>query len=210
MSKLLHLDTSIQTSNSVSRRLSAAIVDKLKNADEDLDITYRDLAAHPLPHLTEPVFAVHVQSADASGLDAEQRDDVAESASVLAEFQAADTIVIGLAFYNYSIPSSLKVWIDRVVVAGKTFSFGSGAGPVGLAAGKRVIVAIARGGVYAEGSPSAHREHAETYLRHIFALIGINDLEVIVAEGLVFGPEASAASEQMAMNRIDALPAMVI
>lgn len=210
MNKLLHLDTSIQTSNSVSRRLSAAIVDKLKKADEDLEITYRDLAAHPIPHLSEPVFAVHVQSADASGLNPVQRDDVAESAKVLAEFQAADTIVIGVAFYNYSIPSSLKVWIDRVVVAGKTFSFGSGAGPVGLAAGKRMIVAIARGGVYADGSPSAHREHAERYLRDIFALVGIDNLEVIVAEGLVFGPEASAASVQMAMNSIDALPAMAI
>lgn len=210
MNKLLHLDTSIQTSNSVSRRLSAAIVDKLRNVDENLEITYRDLAAHPLSHLTEPVFTVHVQSANVSGLNPEQQDDVAESANVLAEFQAADTIVIGVAFYNYSIPSSLKAWIDRVVVAGKTFAFGSGTGPVGLAAGKRVIIAIARGGVYANGAPFAHREHAERYLRDIFALVGINDLEVVVAEGLAFGPDASAASVQMAMSSIDALPAMAI
>lgn len=208
MAKLLHLDTSIQTSNSVSRRLSAAIVDRLKTNNQNLEITYRDLAAHPLPHLTEPVFA-SFQSADVTALTPAQREDAAESAEVLAEFMAADTVVIGVAFYNYSIPSSLKAWIDRVVVAGKTFSY-SPNGPKGFAGGTRVIVVIARAGVFAEGTPSAHREHAERYLRDIFSLIGIDDLEVIVAEGLAFGPEASAASVQGALRRIQAIPATVL
>lgn len=204
MSKLLHLDTSIQTGNSVSRRLSAAIVDRLKATHNKLEITYRDLAAHPLPHLTEPVFA-SFQSADVSTLTPAQQEDAAESAKVLSEFLAADTVVIGVAFYNYSIPSSLKAWIDRVVVAGKTFSY-SPNGPTGFAGGKRVIVTIARAGVFSDGSPLAHREHAERYLRDIFALVGIDDLEVVVAEGLAFGQEASAASVQGAINRIDAIP----
>jgi FMN-dependent NADH-azoreductase len=207
MSKLLHLDTSIQTSNSVSRRLSATIVSRFKAANENLEITYRDLAAHPLPHLTEPVFATF-QSADMSALTPVQQEDAVESAKVLAEFLAADTIVIGVAFYNYSIPSSLKAWIDRVVIAGKTFSYGPN-GPAGFAGETRVIVAIARAGVFASGTPFAHREHAERYLRDIFALVGIDALEVVVAEGLAFGPEASAASVQNAMNSIDAIPATV-
>jgi len=207
MNKLLHLDTSIQTSNSVSRRLSAAIVDKLKATDDDFEITYRDLAAHPLPHLTEPVFA-SFQSADVSTLTPAQQADAVESAKVLAEFLDADTVVIGVAFYNYSIPSSLKAWIDRVVVAGKTFNYGAN-GPIGYAGEKRVIVAIARAGVFANGTPFAQREHAERYLRDIFSLIGIDDLEVIVAEGLAFGPEASAVAVQGAMSRIDAITAPV-
>jgi len=205
MSKLLHLDTSIQANNSVSRRLSAAIVDKFKATTGDLEVTYRDLAAHPLPHLTEPVFA-SFQSTDVSALTSTQQADAAESAKVLAEFLAADTVVIGVAFYNYSIPSSLKAWIDRVVVAGKTFNYGAN-GPIGYAGGKRVIVAIARAGVFADGTPFAQREHAERYLRDIFSLVGIDDLEVVVAEGLAFGPEASAAAVQGAMSRIDAITA---
>lgn len=206
MSKLLHLDTSIQTNSSVSRRLSAAIVERLKASHPNLQTTYRDLAAYPLAHLTAPVFATF-QMDDVSGLTPGQQQDAAESAKALAEFQSADTVVIGVAFYNYSIPSSLKAWIDRVIVAGKTFNYGP-QGPIGHAGGKRVIVAIARAGVFADGTPYAQREHAERYLRDIFALVGIDDLEVVVAEGLAFGPEASAASVQGALQRIEAIPAI--
>ncbi|MBN3080823.1 NAD(P)H-dependent oxidoreductase [Pectobacterium polaris] len=207
MSKLLHLDTSIQTSNSVSRRLSAAIVEKMKASNKDLEIAYRDLAAHPLPHLTEAVFA-SFQSSDMSSLTPAQQADAIDSAGVLAEFLSANTVVIGVAFYNYSIPSSLKAWIDRVVVAGKTFNYGAD-GPVGYAGEKRVIVAIARAGVFADGTPFAQREHAERYLRDIFSLIGINEIDVVVAEGLAFGPEASTAAVEGAMGRIDALSAAI-
>lgn len=207
MNKLLHIDTSIQSSNSVSRTLSAAIVARFKDTTKNLEIIYRDLAAHPLPHLTEAVFASY-HSNELSGLTSAQQEDVNESAKVLAEFLAAETIVIGVAFYNYSIPSSLKAWIDRIVVAGKTFNF-SPEGPIGHAGGKRVIVTIARAGIFSEGSPSAHREHAERYLRDIFAFIGINNLEVIVAEGLAYGPEANAAAIQGAMSRISNLPAVL-
>lgn len=203
MSKLLHLDTSIQTSNSVSRRLSAALVQRFKANQNDLEVTYRDLAAHPLPHLTEPVFA-SFRSSDRSALTPAQQIDAAESAKVLAEFLDADTVVIGVAFYNFSIPSSLKAWIDRIVVAGKTFNYDA-SGVIGYAGGKRVIATIARAGVFADGTPLAPREHAERYLRDIFSHIGIDDLEVVVAEGLAFGPDASAAAVQGAMNRIDAL-----
>ena len=206
MSTLLHLDTSIHTSNSVSRKMSAAIVARLREADDGLQLTYRDLAANPLPHLSGPVFGTLAGAADVEALPPAQQQDAAESARVLAEFLAAETIVIGVAFYNYSIPSQLKAWIDRVVVAGKTFSYGDGAGPVGLAVGKRVIVAIARGGVFAVGTPFEHREHAERYLRDVFALVGVGELEVVVAEGLAFGPEASAASTEKALSSIDALP----
>lgn len=208
MTRLLHIDTSIQTDQSVSRRLSAAIVNRIKSGDGALDVIHRDLAAQPLPHLTEAVFA-SFQSADVSALTVPQQADAAESAQVLAEFLAADIVVIGVAFYNYSIPSSLKAWIDRVVVAGKTFNY-SAAGPIGHAAGKRMIIAIARAGIFSEGTPFAAREHAETYLRDIFSLIGINELEVVIAEGLAFGPDASAAAVQNAMTRIGEMSATAL
>ena len=204
MSKVLHLDTSIQTSNSVSRRLSAAAVDKLRAADKNLEVTYRDLAANPLPHITMPVFAAFVQGADASGLSPAQQADAAESAKALEEFLAADIIVIGVAFYNYSVPSTLRAWIDRVVVAGKTFSYGP-TGPRGFAGGKRVILTLARGGVFAEGSPNEQHEHAETYLRSIFSLVGITNVEVVVAEGLAISPEYRDNAVQDAVAKIEAI-----
>lgn len=207
MTKLLHIDTSIQTSNSVSRTLSAAIVARFKETQQSLEIIYRDLAAHPLPHLTEAVFSSY-HNVDLVGVTPSQRADIDESAKVLTEFLTAEIIVIGVAFYNYSIPSSLKAWIDRIVVAGKTFQY-SPNGPIGHAGGKRVIVTIARAGIFSEGSPSAHREHAERYLRDIFSFIGIDNLEVVVAEGLAYGPEASAAVMQGAMSRISALPSIL-
>lgn len=205
MSNLLHLDTSIQADNSVSRRLSAVMVGKLEDALGSVKTTYRDLAASPLPHLSAQVFTSLMHPASVSGLNRAQQDDVEESARVLAEFLAADVIVIGVAFYNYSIPSSLKAWIDRVVVVGKTFSYDARGGAVGLAGGKRVVVVMARGGVFAKGSPNVHREHAERYLRDIFAFMGIDDVEVVVAEGLALGAEKNAAAVQKAMMTIDAI-----
>lgn len=90
--------------------------------------------------------------------------------------------------YNFTIPSQLKAWIDRILVAGKTFKYGA-AGPEGLAGGKRVIVAISRGGYYGAGSPAAALEHLESYLRGVFGFMGIHDAEFIIADGIQVGPE---------------------
>lgn len=208
MSKVLHLDTSIQTNNSVSRRLSAAVVEKLKAADKHLEIAYRDLAAAPLPHLTMPVFAAFVQGAAVSDLSPEQQADAAESKKALDEFLAADTIVIGVAFYNYSVPSTLRSWIDRVVVAGKTFSYGP-TGPKGLAGSKRVILTFARGGIFADGTPNAQHEHGETYLRSILSLVGITNFEVVIAEGLAISLEYRDTAVQGAVAKIESISTLV-
>ncbi len=129
-------------------------------------IVYRDLAADPLPHLTLDAFA------DTTALD---------------EFLAADTIVVGAPMYNFSLPTQLKAWIDRILVAGKTFRYTAN-GPEGLAKGKRVIVALARGGFYNEGSPASALEHLETYLRGVFNFIGIEP-EFVAADGLNISSE---------------------
>jgi FMN-dependent NADH-azoreductase len=172
--KLLHLDSSIMGEDSASRVISAAIVDRLREVHAGIDVTYRDLAAEPVPHLT---------------LDAFQKLDVGAD---VRQFLDTDIVVIGAGFYNFSIPSQLKAWIDHIIVRGKTFTYGEN-GPIGLVSGKRVIVALARGNVYSAGSPYAAYEHAETLLRSVFGFIGA-DIEFIVAEGLGRGEDARRAA----------------
>jgi FMN-dependent NADH-azoreductase len=166
--KLLHLDASSLGQHSVSRELTAAIVARLARENAGLDVTYRDLTAQPLPHWTPVVDA----ASDAAQL----------GEAVMDEFLAADVIVIGAPMYNFSIPSQLKAWLDRVLVAGKTFRY-SESGPKGLAGGKRVIVASSRGGIYSSG-PAAGMDFQESYLRAALGFIGITDLEFVRAEGV--------------------------
>jgi FMN-dependent NADH-azoreductase len=201
--KLLHVDASILGASSASRQLSSAVVERLRRATPDLQITYRDLAADPLGHLS----GAHLAAAQgASSESAELRQDVATGRAVLDEFLAADIVVIGAPMYNFTIPSQLKAWIDRIVVAGKTFRYGA-SGPEGLAGNKRVVIAISRGGLYGPGAPAAALEHLESYLRGIFSFIGVRDPEFIIAEGLLLGPQQRAKSIQSALQAAAALHA---
>ncbi|PIW54501.1 MAG: FMN-dependent NADH-azoreductase [Sphingomonadales bacterium CG12_big_fil_rev_8_21_14_0_65_65_10] len=177
---ILHIDSSISGEASVSRELSAAIVEALGNAD----VTYRDLAAEPLDHLTLPAFG------EADSLDA------------LAQFKAADTVVIGAPMYNFTIPTQLKAWIDRVLVAGETFRYREDGSVEGLMGGKRVIVAIARGGLYGEDSAQWSVEHAERYLTSVLGFIGIDDPVFVIAEGLKVSEETKAEAVAAAHARI--------
>ena len=197
--RLLHIDSSVLGPHSVSRQVSAAIVARLRTAIPDLDIVYRDLTMTPLSHLAGP----HLAAAQGAEPPAELKDDLVLSRAVLDEFLAADTIVLGAPMYNFTIPSQLKAWIDRILVAGKTFKYGA-TGPEGLAGNKRMIVALSRGGFYGEGTPTAAGEHLETYLGWVFGFIGITDPEFIPADGLQIGPEqrekALAAALQAATS----------
>lgn len=190
---VLHIDSGILGDHSVSRRLTAAIAAQIKADQPDASITYRDLVADALPHLT----GAHLMAANAKpeDVDATVAGDVATSAAVLDEFLAADTIIVGAPMYNFSLPSQLKAWIDRIAVAGKTFRYGEN-GPEGLAKGKKVIVVSTRGGHYSSG-PAAIMDHQESYLTAVFGFIGITDVEFVRAEGLNLGDvsKASAISE---------------
>jgi FMN-dependent NADH-azoreductase len=201
--KLLHLDSSILGGNSASRQLSAAIVDQLTKATPGLDIVYRDLAVEPLSHLSGEHLAARQGAVPES--PAIQKD-VAASQAVLDEFLGADIVVIGAPMYNFTIPSQLKAWIDRILVAGKTFRYGT-AGVEGLAGNKRVIIAISRGGLYGAGMPAAALEHVETYLRGVFGFIGVTGLEIVVAEGLQIGPEQREKAMRGALQAVTELPA---
>jgi FMN-dependent NADH-azoreductase len=182
--KLLHLDSSVLGPHSVSRQVSAAIVDRLKQATPSLEVVYRDLTQTPLAHLS----GSHLAAAQGAPAPAELAPDLAASAAALDEFLAADVVVIGAPMYNFTIPSQLKAWIDRILVVGKTFKYGA-AGPEGLAGGKRVIVAISRGGHYGAETPYVAGEHVETYLRWVFGFVGITDPEFVPADGIALGPD---------------------
>lgn len=170
--KLLQIDSSILGDNSASRTLTREIVARWEKAVPGLRVQHLDLVAQELPHLTGDHLA-------------QMQVPASRDAQTLADFLAADVVVIGAPMYNFTISTQLKSWIDRVVVAGKTFRYGPN-GPEGLVHGKRVIVAISRGGVYPQGAPV---EHAESYLRIIFGFIGITDLTFVRAEGLAISPE---------------------
>jgi len=197
--KLLHIDSSVLGPHSVSRKVSAAIVDRLRQATPGLEIVYRDLTTIPLSHLS----GSHLAAAQGAAPEAALLQDLAAGQAVLDEFLAADIVVLGAPMYNFTMPSQLKAWIDRIVVAGKTFKYGA-QGAEGLAGNKRVIIAISRGGFYGAGTPAAALEHLETYLRGVFGFIGVANPEFIFADGVQVGPEhrekALASALQAATN----------
>lgn len=196
--KLLHIDSSILREGSASRRLSAAIVAAFARAAPDLEIVRRDLDVDPIPHLdSRRLPTVRPANAPQGATGVPDPD----GASALEEFLAADIVVIGAPMYNFTIPSQLKAWIDRILIAGKTFRY-SEAGPVGLAGGKRVIIASSRGGLYAPGMPFAANDFQEQYLRAVFAFIGVEDVEIVRAEGLALGPEQRDAAVQAALASV--------
>lgn len=186
--KLLHIDAGITGETSVSRQVSAAVVQAARDVIPALEVVRRDLDAQPIPHLGSRNL----------GTD--------EGAEVLQEFLDADVVVIGAPMYNFSIPSQLKAWFDRILVAGKTFSY-TEQGPKGLAGGKKVIIASARGNLYAPGTPLAANDFHEPYLRAVFAFIGIDDLTIVRAEGVAFGPEQRQAALQAALAAAPAVAA---
>ncbi|MDF2996454.1 MAG: hypothetical protein K0R27_2091 [Xanthobacteraceae bacterium] len=175
---LLHIDSSILGDHSVSRAVSAAVVAKLRAADPSLTIVYRDLANAPLPHATPSSMPADHPLSGGNGDPASQQ--------ALDEFLAADIVVLGAPMYNFTVPTQLRAWIDRIVVPGKTFSYGA-SGAEGLAGGKRVIVALSRGGIYVDPAFVAAAEHAESYLRFILGFIGIKEPEFIIADGIQAG-----------------------
>jgi FMN-dependent NADH-azoreductase len=187
---LLHIDSSILGEGSASRVLTREIVARLKTEQPDLQLIYRDLAAEPLPHFS---------AASVAGSDPHQ---AARDAATLEEFLAADVLVIGAPLYNFSLPSQLKAWIDRISIKGKTFRYTAN-GPEGLVGDKKVIVAIARGGVY---QPGAGMEFGEPYLKLLFGFLGVKEVSFVRAEGLNVSAELREASLRAARAQIRALP----
>jgi FMN-dependent NADH-azoreductase len=198
--KLLHIDSSILGNDSVSRMLSAEIVARQVELHPSTEVVHRDLASDIASHLSiGHVAARHGAPVEAPSL----LGDIQKGEDYLEELQGADIVVIGAPMYNFSVPSQLKVWIDRVVVSGRTFRY-SETGEIQslLSPSKKIFIASTRGGAYSPGTPHAALEHHESYLKGVFAFLGLHDVTIIRAEGLAFGPEAKNTAISNARGEI--------
>jgi FMN-dependent NADH-azoreductase len=187
MSKnILVVHSSPRGGQSVSRKLTAGVVAKLQAKYEGSTVVERDLAAAPLPHLSEEILGAFFTPADQH--TPALKTAIAPSDAAIDELMAADVVVIGAPMWNFNIPSVLKAWIDHVARAGKTFKY-SEEGPEGLLKGKKAIITLARGGVYSDGAMKA-MDFQESYLRGVLGFLGITDVDTVVAEGIAYGEEA--------------------
>ena len=179
MKNILHIISSPRGESSYSVRLGNAIIEKIENLHPGSQTKTRNVAHDNLPHLSsshlESFFTPPDLWTDAN------KEVLRESQEAIAQVQKADIIVIGVPLYNFGMPSTLKSWIDHIVRAGQTFSYGAN-GPQGLLKDKKVYVALASGGVYSDG-PMQHFDSVAPYLKNVFSFIGITDFEVVRVEG---------------------------
>ena len=199
---ILHIDASASdTATSHTRRLSKELVERLKAANSGATIVYRDLVANQLPHVDMTIrHAWMPENSD----DPTLAETMNRSKALVDELKAADVVVIGSPMYNFTVPSTLKAWIDHVSIAGQTFSY-TAEGPRGLLSGKAYLV-LSSGGIYSQG-PFAANDHLSTYLAAIFRFLGIKEVEVVRAEGIAYGPDQDQAAMASAAEKIEAIAA---
>ena len=178
--KLLHLDSSPAGERSVSRHLSAEFVRNWKIANPGGSVISRDTTTSEIPPVTaEWIGAIHTPEAHRTD---RQHGLLTLAYSLIAELLAADEYVLGVPMHNFSIPATLKLWIDQVAIPNKTFSYATGR-PVGLLTGKKATILIASGGSYDPGTAMVSLNHAEPYLRTIFGFLGVTDVTFLSAGG---------------------------
>lgn len=204
---ILHLDSSLQSENGESSRLSAAFIRHWQAREAQVQVVHRDLARTPVPHLTAARFGAFLTPpADRSP---EQQAEVAESDGLIAELKAADVIVLSLPMYNFGVPSTLKAYFDHIARAGITFRY-TASGPVGLLTARKAYVFATRGGIYA-GTP---RDTAGPYVRDFLQFLGVPEVEFVHAEGLAISPQhkteaLEAAHAKLPVAVAAAVPAQV-
>ena len=202
---LLQIDSSPLGANSVTRQLTADVVKAWTKARPNTTVVYRDLAVAPPEHLTAELMQV-VKFRDLENLNARQQSELALTDALVDEVLSANVLVIGAPMYNFSIPTQLKVWVDRICQAGRTFRY-TEKGPIGLAGGRKVIIVSARGGRYAGTPMETALDHQEAYLKAVMGFVGITDVSVVRAEGVAMGPEPRAQALEAAGREIERLVA---
>lgn len=203
MTKLLVLESSIFPEGvSASRAVTAKFVERWVAKHPGTTIVRRDLAANPVQHIALPLLSGAGKRPE--DRTAEERAAVALSDELIDEVFDADVIVVGAPMYNFSIPSTLKSWVDAIAIAGRTFRYLPDGRPEGLVLGKKVYVIASRGGFYSEG-PLAAFNFQDTYLRAALGLLGLADLHVIAAERQKMGPDQQAIGSEIAARQIDEL-----
>ncbi|MEO1189947.1 MAG: NAD(P)H-dependent oxidoreductase [Pseudomonadota bacterium] len=185
---ILHINASARTEGSISRALSQAVVDTVSSVDTQ--IVTRDIGSSPLPNLSEAWVGANFTPEEAR--TTEQNEALALSNQLVAEMQAADTLVLGVPIYNFGVPATFKAWIDLIARVGKTFKY-TETGPVGLLEGKKAYVVIASGGT----ESGSEIDFATPYIRHVLGFLGIHDVSFVAADQLMAtGDEKIAAARQ--------------
>lgn len=198
MSHVLIIESSARQQDSVSRQLTRDFIQQWQAAHPGDQINVRDVAANPLPHLDADLLGGWMKPAEQRSMPEQQAFE--RSNQLTDELLAADVLVMAAPMYNFTIPSTLKAWLDHVLRAGITFKY-TPTGPQGLLQGKRAIVLTARGGIHA----GAGSDHQEPYLRQAMAFIGIHDVEFIHAEGLNMSGDFHEKGVNQAKSRLAAL-----
>src|SRR5207237_8264692 len=183
MMKILQISSSARRDASHSTRLATRVVQRLHDADPEATLIVRDLNAVPHPVLDEAALGALFTPADQR--TPEQAARVALDDALIAEIQAADVVVLGVPMYNFGVPAQLKNWIDAIARAGITFRY-TEKGPEGLLKGKKVYVALTRGGQY-RNTPS---DTQVPYMKTLFTFLGMTDVQFVYAEGLAMGADA--------------------
>ena len=197
--QLLHIDSAITGAQSVSRQLTTQAVDAWRASNPHMQVQYLDLMADAPAHYTADAMAP--RTGQTAELSAAQQRENAVSERLVSQFLAADVVVIGAPMYNFSIPSQLKAWIDRIAQPRRTFQY-TAQGAEGLAKGKTVVIVSSRGGVYSTSEAGQAMEHQESYLRTVMGFFGITDVRVVRAEGVGQGEEAKALALATAAQAI--------
>jgi FMN-dependent NADH-azoreductase len=203
MANLLFVASSLFGDGSQSRLIASELIDRWRQSHPRTTVVERDLAADGIPHLSQLAFAASLTPPRSRS--AAEHEAAALADTLIEEVEAADVIVIAAPMYNFSIPSTLKAWIDHITRAGRTFRYGA-AGAEGLLKGKKVFVVTGRGGVYSDDSPAKGMDFQEPYLRAMLGFLGL-DVTFIHVEGLKISPEAAASGIERARKAIgDLLP----
>ncbi|QXI30014.1 FMN-dependent NADH-azoreductase [Pseudomonas vanderleydeniana] len=195
MSRVLIIESSARQQDSVSRQLTQQFISQWKAAHPADEITVRDLAQNPVPHLDSNLLGGWMKPQEQRS--AIEQASLERSNELTDELLAADVLVLAAPMYNFAIPSTLKAWLDHVLRAGVTFKY-TETGPQGLLTGKQAYVLTARGGLYAGGT----NDHQEPYLRQVLAFIGIHDVDFIHAEGLNMGGDLHEKGLNQAKARL--------
>ncbi|WP_295993097.1 NAD(P)H-dependent oxidoreductase [Rugamonas sp.] len=179
---ILHIDSCALGDHSTSRRASATVVASLQETSPRARVVYRDLAAAPLSHVSGPLLRVMRKEWDtAIPMNAELSAEALLSDVLLSEFQEADVLVMSSPMHNLSIPSTLKVWLDRLLQTGCTYEIGAD-GPRGLVKGKRIVIVTTRGCPFVSAAPDLLMDHQENYLTTLFNFMGVQDISIIRTE----------------------------
>jgi FMN-dependent NADH-azoreductase len=207
MSNLLFVTSSLMGENSKSRQVAAEYVDAYRTAHPGATVVERHLTPSNIPHLDLSTLGALGVAQDQRTVEQERAVDFADT--IIAQVEAADTIVLAVPMYNFGIPSVLKSWFDHLARAGRTFRYTAN-GPQGLLKNKKAVVVLSRGGYYGEGTPTQAVNFQDPYIRTILGFVGITDVTFVAVEGQAIGPEAAAKGVEQARAEVAALQPQAI